>query len=386
MKNCVSLKAAALFLLVASKLNASEPVNLPLLPNGQHLGYIEGFNAMNPQPVLDTITECWEEARRSGMQTTRIQLDWTDLEPKPREYDMNEAAARLELAGQEGMPIFLLITSADSDVLNYPEDLVTEDRENFVNGLRPNDPLIVSRFNTMLAQFIPLFLEHDVYAIAVGNEPDTRHEADPQFMLEFIDFVDQVRQFSHTQTNQIAITYTTTVAPVIDPTVNYADAIRGAVDVISINFYGVGGPNGLDLEASEAIYNGIFQLAGGKPVLIQELGFSSMVNPNKNFDFFPSSEEAQREFFAWVFPKLRETPSLRGAYVFQLVENDEVVDEIWREALAGLPEETVEDFVATFKGLGLVNIETGEKKPGWTEFITALRSNAGLKPDKWVIN
>lgn len=367
---------AGLFALVtfwggSERLGESHP--LPLLPSGQHLGYIVGFNPDNPPFLQDVIEDCWRQARQRGMQTARVQMDWTDVEPEAGVMLPGELAERLAEFEEQGMPVFLLLTSADSDALNYPADLLAEDGGRFAEGMRPNDPRIIDRYNQMLQAVLPIARDYGVYCIAVGNEPDTHNEADPQFMNDFLDFVAAVREHAQSIAPEVAITYTSTVEPILSNT-NYGHRIAEVVDVLCFNLYAQGGPGGFDQAATQAALEGILALDPHKPVLLQELGCSSAYLADKHFVFYESRPEIQATFLDWVFNQILAHPRVRAAYIFQLVENGPVVDAYWREALSveELSEEWIDQMVESFDKLGLIEFETGEKKPGWHVFLDGL--------------
>ena len=60
--------------------------SLSLFPKGQHFGYIEGFNPDNSPKLRKVMDRAFVESVRNGMKVTRIQMDWTDLEPTKGVY------------------------------------------------------------------------------------------------------------------------------------------------------------------------------------------------------------------------------------------------------------------------------------------------------------
>ncbi len=347
---------------------------LPLLPKGQHLGYIEGFNPDNPPKLRMVMDEAFQESLKNGMKVARVQMDWPDVEPTQGTYKKEELTKRLQRYHTKGLALYLLLCTADTEGLNYPEDLLAKGGKTLAGNMDPDNPVIVQRYKTMLDWAIPIARKHGVYCISVGNEPDARHKDNPTFMAHFIKFVASVRDYAHTIDPDIAITYTSTCDPALDPGRTYGKDIADAVDIVSFNFYGFGKRGGLDLKATEETFRGMIGLSKGKPILIQELGCSSIQNPDRKWQFHASSPDLQRQFFEWAFKIIRSTQQIRAAHVFQLVEHSPSIDKFYRDEFgSGMPKEWTRNLCDWLKGLGLISFETAEKKPAWNEFLKGLR-------------
>lgn len=307
------------------------------------------------------------------MRTWRVQLDWRELEVSPGVYDEAHFRAVLADPAAAGFAILMLVATADTGSMNYPEDLMNEDGSWLRDGLTPDDPALIARFNAFLDWAMPIAKEHGVYCISVGNEPDTHYETDPNFIRQFIRFVAAVRGHAHTVDPDIAITYTSTSNPATHPQWGYAGEIADAVDVLCFNLYGVGKTGGIDFAATETILDEMIALADGKPVIMQEFGCSSLLNPDRDFRFFASSPALQRDYFAWFLGKLRERPQVRAAYQFQIVENGPIVDQFYSDFFGqGLPPEATQQIVDWLDGLGLIEFDSGAAKPAWDAFVEGM--------------
>lgn len=347
---------------------------LPLLPKGQHLGYIEGFNPDNPPELRKTMDQAFRDALQNGMRVARVQMDWPEVEPAAGKFDEGKLVERLRFAHDKGLAIFLLVCTADTDGLTYPGDLLAEGGNRLARNMKPDDPVIVARFAKMLDWLIPVARRNGVYCISVGNEPDTHHEEDPTFMPHFLRFVAAVRDHAHTIDPDMAITYTSTCDPVLQRDRAYAKDIADSVDVFCFNLYAFGKRDGLDLKTTDRVLSKMIALAKGKPIQIQELGCSSLLNPTNDWQFHKSSPDLQRQFFAWAFDKIKATRQIRAAYVFQLVEHSPQIDRFYSDAFgAGMPKEWTRNLCDWLKGLGLIRFDTGQKKPAWDEFLAGLR-------------
>ncbi|MCK5845249.1 MAG: hypothetical protein KAG97_11110 [Victivallales bacterium] len=354
---------------------------LPLLPQGQHLGYIEGFNPDNSPKLRKVMDGAFAESVVNGMRVARIQMDWTDLEPTKGVYHRKKLAERLRFAHSKGLAIYLLLCSADTDSLNYPKDLLDKGGTRFAKGLKPDAPVIVARYKSVLDWAIPIAKRHGVYCISVGNEPDTHFENDSTFMTHFLRFVSAVRDHAHTIDSDIAITYTSNCDPVTHPERGYGKDIADAVDIFCFNLYGYGDSAGFDRKATEETLRGMLALSKGKPVQIQELGCSSICNPDRNWKFHKSSYKIQSQYFDWAFKRIKSTKRIRAAYVFQLVENSPYIDKWYAKAFAGedMSADWVKSLCSWLKGLGLIRFDSAKKKPAWKEFMKALKNNYSKK-------
>jgi len=359
----------------AIEASPSAPVHpLPLLPEGQHLGFIEGFNPDNPPKLRRVMDEAFQESLKNGMKVVRVQMDWPDVEPGNGIYDKGELTERLLPYQKGGLAVFLLLCTADTGSLGYPQDLLSENGDKLARGMKPDDPIIIKRYNKMLDWAIPLAKKHGVYCISVGNEPDSYHEADPSFMAHFIRFVAAVRDHAHAIDPSIAITYTSTCDPILGSGRDYANDIADCVDIVCFNLYGFGNSEGLDTKATEEALEDMLALSKGKPVQIQELGCSSFTNPDRTWQFHKSTPEIQRQFFVWAFKEIEARKQIRVAYVFQLVEHSPFIDKYYSEAFGGegVSESWTREMCDWLKGLGLIRFDNAEAKPAWDEFLKAL--------------
>jgi hypothetical protein len=66
--------------------NADE---MPLLDEGNHLGFVIGFDDLIPAVTQDAIENRWNEAIESGLSTARVRLSWQELEPEPGDQYTN---------------------------------------------------------------------------------------------------------------------------------------------------------------------------------------------------------------------------------------------------------------------------------------------------------
>ena len=362
-------------LAVDQKNKISQQHKLPLLSKGQHLGYIKGFNPVHPPMLQQVMDSAFQMSLKSGMQIARVQLDWTHLEPTKGTYLKDELVERLQFYHSKKLAICLMLCTADTDSLNYPKDLLTKQGDKLANNMKPDDPMIITRYKKMLDWAIPIAKKHGVYCISVGNEPDIYHDDDPSFMPHFINFVAAVRSHAHTIDSEIAITYTSTCDPAIHPDRKYGNDIAASVDVFCFNIYGVGSPDGIDFKATEDVLNKMVKLAKGKPILIQELGCSSIRNPDKKGWFHHSSLEIQRAYFAWVFKQIKSRKQIRAVYLFQLVENSPVIDKWNFKAFDSNKRSKKQtwELCEWLKGLGLINFQTTKTKPAWQEFLKGLK-------------
>ena len=345
---------------------------LPLLAHGQQLGYVEGFNPDNPPAFQNAVADAWAEASSAGMQISRLQIDWKDLEPAKGSYDDTDLIRLLSDLSGRSESVMLMIGTADSGSLTYPDYLM--DGDALADDMRPSDPLIVERFRKLMDWVIPIVEKHKVFCISIGNEPDPIHDEDPEFMISFIDFVKTIRMHSHKLNPEIAITFTATIDSLFRPEFDYAEDLAKSVDVLCFNFYAVWNDSGFDEAFCIGILDKMRELAGGKSIIIQELGCSSEINLDKNYGLHAGSEMIQNDFFEWVLDYMIKHDEFRALYVFQLTENSPGLDLIYKQMFDGIAsDEWVDGYISHLRGNGLLEFGTGRKKPAWFTFIQGLK-------------
>jgi hypothetical protein len=330
---------------------------IPLLDEGNHLGIVIGFDELIPAVTQDAIEDRWDEAIESGLSTARVQLSWQELEPDPGIYNIRVLEEILSDYDSQGLQILLSITAYDSEGPETPQDLKDK---------RFDDPVLISRFKALLEEIKPLFKKYRVYAISIANEPDNDFGEVENLANEMLVFLKEIKSHIHSLNENIAVTITLAE-------LNYSIGDSGILEIIAesdIACWNVYGVNLSDtypyfsVQQEEELIGdlqGMVDASMGKQIVIQEVGLHS------GSTYLDSSEQVQLNFFKTIFQFIQNYPSIRAAYVFQLVDwSPETAALLLDPAMGNAYNLAYLEYLQT---LGLINYSDGTAKPAWTEFI-----------------
>jgi hypothetical protein len=334
--------------------NADE---MPLLDEGNHLGFVIGFDDLIPAVTQDAIEERWNEAIESGLSTARVQLSWQELEPEPGGVNTQILEEILSDYESQGLQILLSITAYDSEGPEVPEDLM---------GKRFDDPVMISRFKALLEEIKPLLEKYRVYAISIANEPDNDFGEVENLENEMLVFLKEIKSYVRSFNKNIAVAITLAE-------INYGLGKSGMLEIIAESDIACWNVYGINLSDAYPFFSvqgeeeliadlqGMVDASMGKQIVIQEVGLHS------GSTYLDSSEQTQRDFFKMIFQFMQNYPSIRAAYVFQLVD--------WSPETAAMLLDPAKsnDFnlahLEYLQTLGLINYSDGTAKPAWTEFL-----------------
>lgn len=328
---------------------ANEQVG-PILPTGTHVG-IARFAP--PTPGAEAIyAERWDEAN-AGATIGRVLTDWTDVEPEEGVYDFADLEEQLEEISARGARPMVTIAAVDVSGTEFPA---------WLGAFQPERA--AAAYTRMLERAAPMFAEHDVFLVAIANEPPLGDGLD---VGEFADFVAAVETGADAVIPDIPVTF---VFAGGDALRRDADTQRlaGAVDVFSVNHYCLGTDLlAIDLADTAEHLSAAIGLAGDKPVVFQEFGCPAS-------EALGSSEEFQSEWFEEAFRLIRADDQIVAAYVFELANwSDELIDLDYGEAIAAEPElgwffERLAEWLRTS---GLIR-QDASTRPSWDVYLSNL--------------
>ncbi|MEM8726852.1 MAG: hypothetical protein AAGE86_15160 [Pseudomonadota bacterium] len=148
---------------------------------------ITGFDPLD-QARADAAAVRYAQARDAGASIGRIQIDWSELETARGVYDAQALAEAFADPGLQGMSVFVLVSTLDSDGLTVPDYLGDED--GLRDGLTFASPEVIDAFAGFLDWLGPELLRRDVWALSIGNEIDAPIEdglADETAAIAFYD-------------------------------------------------------------------------------------------------------------------------------------------------------------------------------------------------------
>lgn len=350
--------------------------DLPLLPGGNHAGVIVGFSSAIPITTATAVDARWREARAAGMRIGRVQIDWKDVEPSPRQYDVENLDERLAVLSKAGLRPFLLLDSIDAEI---PDDL----RASLdANELGWDNPIVLERHAEMLRHMMPVLQRHGVWILAVANE--VGNELDPLPPAEREESTRQKVAFAkaaHDEAKRLepGLAVVVTVREQQFEAGDTEAAFVELSDVASFNFYCSRFAQNLEVQGNRdtirSYIDGMFARAGGKSVVIQELGCHA------GFEDKPSvtraNPELQARFYEVVLGELAARPKLRAAIAFQMIDwSASLVEEEYSTLFRqdGVPEAFIQQFAESLESVGLLRLRDGSPRPAWSTFIGHLQS------------
>lgn len=347
----------------------SENGALSLLPTGQHLGYIAGFESFPPATEA-AVRSAQTQAIAKGMRVARVQTDWSALEISPGVFNKTNLENQLSALRAANLKPFLTLTTADSDTFELPADLMDpSDSQKLKAGLTLDSPTVVARFNDLMDWVVPLLVSNGGWGLSIANEPGTLIDDGHLSAFEMANFARSARSHIQSLDSRLAVTVTMRYQEVL-VSAAYLPSIIAACDVACFNYYPQD-PN-FYVESTSTVSGrvaALLQAADGKEMVIQEVGCPGGyegVTPTN----IGGSLSHQSAFFHEFVNQMAARPKLRAAFVFQMVD--------WSSGLTngflgGLPPAPwVEAVRETMRTLGLLRYEDGTSRPALAEFYAGV--------------
>ncbi|MEM0985009.1 MAG: hypothetical protein AAGJ32_02070 [Pseudomonadota bacterium] len=352
------------------------------MPSGKHLGTIIGFDALNAerQARADSLISDFESA---GASISRIQVDWAELEPTEGQFDSVALTEALQTAVPENTPIFVTLSTLDSDGLTLPSYLLGSD-----GTLGPGQTIasaqVIDAFENLLDWLVPQLDAAGVFALSLGNEVDIPIEDGLATADDAVVFFQSGIEAAERIDPDLATTVTLTIGAIQNQRSFLADIVE-AVDFTTFNHYCL----------DEALlvtrqprwvqdFDAIAEASDSKPYFIQELGCpvgfgddgpGAPARPPNGLMGDPS---IQADYFRYTLGRLETDPQFIGATLFQLFDwSPELAasfSDPLRQAGATIAGDRLEEWLAT---VGLCRWSDGSCRPAWDvvlENTTALEA------------
>ena len=312
-----------------------------------------------PPEIRDTVFGLWEEVSDAST-VGRALVDWIDVEPARGDYRFDELDEQLDGIVAAGQQPMVTIASVDTSGTEFPE---------WLGGFEPESA--ADAYIAMVAELLPVLERHDVWTLAISNEPPLAGDDDLD-RADFATFVELVVDGLQEIAPELPVTFTFAGGdPFIDdPAI---DRLIEAVDVYSVNHYCL--REGLlaePLEEATANIDRHVARAGDLPIVFQEFGCPAGVSMG-------SSEDYQLAWFELAFDHVMQNEQVRAAFVFEFLDwSQETYDLDYGAAedvlIAELGAEFAErlrDWVLTS---GLVRID-GTTRPVFDFFVDVAASS-----------
>ncbi len=357
-------------------LDAEVESAMPLLPRGQHVSMIIGFEHL-PFSVAAAVDEHWVQALDAGMKVGRMQIDWADLDDGT---SFKEGPLRVGLRNlkRDGLRSFVGIYAIDSEGLVLPAHLSDPNTPSgLVDGIEMDDPRVTNRYKELIDWAVPILLDEGCYVLSIANEPEVYMSETPAGPGPALSFYKIALDHLRAKTTEIAGTVTLTSAPIFEK-YPFHDEVIASLDVAAYNYYCLELTDRFEFRGpSSSIIPRDFQVlleeSQGKELIFQEFGCSAGFSDRESV--IGVDENKQAEFFRVGFQEMTKQPRIRAAYVFQLVDWSGELFSIYDEVLAeeGLTQVFIDSFREWLTTCGFIEYETGRTRPAWNVFLEAIR-------------
>ncbi len=307
---------------------------------------------IDPNPQLttelgDAYAAALKTAVDAGSRYIDISVYWRVAEPSPGRFDLNALEAAVTLARANGLAVSLTIKTANTTGRDIPPDLANTPW---------NSQVMLDRWAAFLVE-VTARLGDNVKWVNLGNEVDFYFFERPgevdQFKVFFLHGVSVLRALKPGVSVGLVFAH---------DSVRYTDRtfhqLKGLGDHIAFTYYNLDGRRARDTGEVAFDIPAMVNLAGGKPVIFTEIGYSST-------PMIGGSADSQRQFFDRVFDALALLGNRVAAVrFFQL--SDLPLDAA--EFLAGtLGQLANAPFVAHLGSLGVFD-RGGRPKPAWESY------------------
>ncbi|MBM3740397.1 MAG: hypothetical protein FJW39_31970 [Acidobacteria bacterium] len=335
------------FLLTSSRANA-EPEAVAAKDFGPCP--LPGIDA-NPAADLGSSVASYEAAMLTavagGSRYADIPVTWKQLEPQPGVYEWSKLIDPLWLATVYNMDVSVTLKTANTTGRELPADLV---------GRAWNDPVVLDRWSKLMTAVVAR-LNARVQWLNLANEVDFYFFERPGEIPAFREFF----RTGDAVVQKLRPGLSTGLVFAHD-SVRYTDRVFHQLNDlgrhVGFTYYNLDGIKARSPREVAIDFPWMVHLAGGKPVIITEFGYTS--SPEAG-----GGPDEQRAFFINSFDALyRLSGKVRAARVFQMSDlpGEAVVD-----LARSLGQGANLTFVAHLGSLGIFH-RTGVPKPAWDVF------------------
>jgi hypothetical protein len=332
----------------------------PFLPESRVLS-ITASPRLDPPPTPLDFLAGFELAYQAGARGAYISYTWSGLEPAPGSFELASLKNDLDYAALvRGLAVEINLQILNTTAKETPADLA---------GTSFDDPEMLPRFRALFDAIRPLLDSHVRY-LAIGNEVDIYLETHPEQWEPYQSFYREAAAYVRQQAPWLQIGVAATFAGASGPAANHVAELNSVSDVWILTYYPLEGKfQAENPNAPEADFPAMVDRAGGKPVVLQEVGYPSA-------ERLGSSEAEQAEFVASVFRAWQATGEAIPFLNYFLLHDftGAMCDEML--VYYGFKDE---DFKAYLCTIGLRQAD-GTAKAGWEAFREAARS-AGFPVD-----
>ncbi len=291
-------------------------------------------------------------AARAGVTGDQLFNLWNEMEPRPDKIDVSSPKGGIDyLSGKLDWTLEFTIGTINTTVRVTPPDLQT---------VAFDDPRMIERFHKLLDAIVPILNSRVAY-ISVGNEVDVYLARHPEQWPQYRRFYNDAVAYLHSKAPGVKVGVATTWFGTRGISRTEVAELNTNSDVWIITYYPTHSDFIVDPPAAPLTdFPEMVRLAGGKPVVLQEVGYPSS-------PALQSSPDMQAEFVRQVFAAWNAAGTAIP-FLNYVMEHDLNRDYCaTRAGYYGIPDRSGH-FAAYFCTLGLWTVD-GVQKPGWNPFL-----------------
>jgi hypothetical protein len=312
---------------------------------------ISALPALDPKPAdyAQAAIKGLDLAYKVGVRGMFLSDKWSDLEPFPEKYRLDDLANSIAYLGQRGFTVELALQVLNTTAKETPSDLMPMS----FNSKRMKD-----RFHALIDALLPRLNRHVAY-LSIGNEVDVYLAAHGGWTA-YKEFYDDAVAYVHNVTPWLKIGVTGTFIGATGASADDIAALNESSDVWILTYYPLK-PEFMVKEPTVPLVDipRMVTLARGRPLILQEVGYPTS-------PLLGSTGQKQADFVANVYSAWRaESGHIPFLNFFVLHDfTPKMCDDF--TAYYELPYNA--NFYEFLCSLGLRKAD-GTPKPGWKAFV-----------------
>lgn len=304
-----------------------------------------------PPPTQQDYVAAFDLAASAGVRGDQIAWTWSDLEPAPGQFKLDDPMGGLRYSSFRGNTQLVTLQVLNTTAKETPADLL---------NVPFDSPQMSARFHALIDALLPYF-DQNVRYMSIGNEVDVYLNDHPDEWASYTTFYEDAVDYLHRVAPGIRIGVTSTFSGAAGGALENVTRLNRKSDVLILTYY----PTGAFFDVNDpavplADFPTMLGWAGTRPLILQEVGYPSA-------SLLQSSEEKQAAFVTNVFRAWNKAGErIPFLSYFALHDFDEALCNKL-EGYYGVKDANFHAFLCT---LGLRKAD-GTPKPGWQAFVEA---------------
>jgi hypothetical protein len=311
-----------------------------------------------PPPTTADFIAAFDLAHGAGARGELVTSTWKDLEPAAGALDVSSFVDQIDYAHSRMPTIFVGIQLINTVAKEVPADLADSAFDGAV---------MRTRFHALI-DALATALPGKITYLSIGNEVDGYLESTGQW-TQYRAFYEDALDYAHAKMPGVRVGVTGGYDGVVGSLRAQMAALNTRSDVIMLTYYPIGADFRVGAPTiARTAFPAILAAAGGKPVVIQELGYPAS-------PLLGSSDAQQAAFFADAIDQWSKIDGGRMPFVNLFLLHDFTTEEC--DLLGhyyGIPNNA--QFEAFLCTLGL-RLADGTPRPAWQTVVNSARA-AGL--------